>query len=141
MEWIFFILHRMRRLLIVKKGLKRLEQGIIGIVVIALIVQLILLIPSPQKELRTNHLRKDIQYQNVPTLLICGFGGSNYTYNKLINYYQKENIAQKTMTIHVTPSGKVHVSGTVKGKKNALIQLLFDWNLAKTYKSANELDS
>ena len=68
------------------------------------------------------------------------FGGSNYTYNKMINYYQKENIAQKTMTIHVTPTGTVHVSGSVKGKKNAMIQLLFDWNLAQNVQSANELD-
>ena len=36
------------------------------------------------------------------------------------------------MTIHVTPTGTVHVSGSVKGKKNAMIQLLFDWNLAQT---------
>ena len=105
----------------------------IGIIVIALVVQMILLVPSPQKALRQDQLRNDIRYQNVPTLLINGFGGSNYTYNKMINYYQKENIAQKTMTIHVTPTGSVHVSGSVKEEKNALIQLLFDWNLAQTY--------
>lgn len=104
-----------------------------GIVILALVVQMILLVPSPQRALRMEHRRKDIEYQDIPTILINGFGGSNYTYNKMINYYQKENIAQKTMTIHVTPTGKVHVSGSVKGKKNALIQLLFDWNLAKTY--------
>lgn len=116
-----------------KKFFKRLGQILAGIVILALVIQMILLVPSPQRALRMNHRRKDIEYQDVPTILINGFGGSNYTYNKMINYYQKENIAQKTMTIHVTPTGKVHVSGSVKGKKNALIQLLFDWNLAKTY--------
>lgn len=116
-----------------KKIGKRIGQILIGIIVIALVVQMILLVPSPQKALRQDQLRNDIHYQNVPTLLINGFGGSNYTYNKMINYYQKENIAQKTMTIHVTPTGSVHVSGSVKEEKNALIQLLFDWNLAQTY--------
>lgn len=116
-----------------KKIGKRIGQVLIGIIVIALVVQMILLVPSPQKALRQDQLRSDIHYQDVPTLLINGFGGSNYTYNKMINYYQKENIAQKTMTIHVTPTGTVHVSGAVKGKKNAMIQLLFDWNLAQTY--------
>ena len=116
-----------------KKIGKRIGQVLIGIIVIALVVQMILLVPSPQKALRQDQLRNDIRYQNVPTLLINGFGGSNYTYNKMINYYQKENIAQKTMTIHVTPTGSVYVSGSVKEEKNALIQLLFDWNLAQTY--------
>lgn len=115
------------------KLLKNLFKVLIGILVIALGVQLILLIPSPQKALRTNDLRNDIKYTDTPTILIPGYGGSNYTYNKLITYYEKENFAQKTMTIHVTPTGKIHVSGTVKNKKNALIQLLFDWNLGKTY--------
>lgn len=116
-----------------KKFLKILFKVLISIVIIAILVQGILLIPSPQKDLRMNQLRKDITYSDVPTLLINGYGGSNYTYNKMINYYQKQNIAQKTMTIHVTPTGKVHVTGSVKNKKNALIQLLFDWNLSPTY--------
>lgn len=116
-----------------KKTGKRIGWFLIGIIIIALFIQMILLIPSPQRALRKDQLRSDIHYQNVPTLLINGFGGSNYTYNKMINYYQKENIAQKTMTIHVTPTGAVHVSGTVKDKSNAMIQLLFDWNLTQTY--------
>lgn len=121
--------------MVLKKIGKQIGKFLIGIIIIALIVQLILLIPSPQKALRKDRLRNDIQYHDVPTLLINGFGGSNYTYNKMINYYQKENIAQKTMTIHVTPTGMVHVSGSVKGKKNAMIQLLFDWNFTQTYNS------
>lgn len=116
-----------------KKIIKRIFKVILVIVILGLLVQIILLIPSPQKNLRMDHLRKDIHYSNVPTILINGYGGSNYTYNKMIKYYEKENIAQKTMTIHVTPSGNVHVSGTVKNKPNVLIQLLFDSNLGQTY--------
>lgn len=118
-----------------KKTIKNIFKVLVGIIIVALIVQFILLIPSPQKDLRMNHLRHDIKYTKVPTLLINGYGGSNYTYNKMINYYQKENIAQKTMTIHVRPNGDVKVSGSIKNKKNALIQLLFDWNLSQTYNS------
>ena len=118
-----------------KKFWKYFWGILVTTILLAIGTQLVLLIPSPQKVLRENDLRQDIHYSNIPTLLINGYGGSNYTYNKMITYYQDQNIAQKTMTIHVTPTGKVHVSGSVKNKKNALIQLLFDWNLTKTYDS------
>ena len=86
---------------------------------------------TPGEALRTKQLRSDIAYSDVPTLLVPGWGGNGWTYSKLIKYYQKENIAQKTMTIHVTPTGKVKVQGSVANKKNALIQLIFDWNYTK----------
>lgn len=108
--------------------------AILGSVLVGLIcLQLWLLRGTPGEALRTEQLRSDISYSDVPTLLVPGWGGNGWTYSKLIKYYQKENIAQKTMTIHVTPTGKVKVQGSVANKKNALIQLIFDWNYTKDY--------
>lgn len=105
----------------------------IFLIVLGLGLQLFFLRGTKGQALRPNELRSNIAYNDVPTLLIPGWGGNGWTYSKLIKHYQAENIAQKTMTIHVSPTGKVKVKGTVAHKKNALIQLIFDWNYTKDY--------
>ncbi|MBD5069781.1 MAG: alpha/beta hydrolase [Lactobacillus sp.] len=114
--------------------MKKWIWGSLGVILIgAVILQVLLLWGTSEQPLRTDNLHSNLEYSDVPTLLIPGWGGNAWTYRKLITSYQKQNVAQKTMTIHVTPTGKVKVKGTVAKKKNALIQLIFDWNYTKDY--------
>ncbi|WP_035191515.1 alpha/beta hydrolase [Ligilactobacillus equi] len=113
--------------------MKKILLVALALIIIALGIQLLLLKGSREEPLRQNRLKTDVTYSDTPTLLIPGWGGNAWTYSHLIDYYQKQNLAQKTMTIHVTPTGKVHVQGAVMNKKNSLIQVLFDWNYTKNY--------
>lgn len=113
--------------------LKKILLTLFIILILAVLIQLFLITGTKGQALQKDNLRSDVKYSPTPTLLIPGWAGNALTYAKLIHYYQKENIAQKTMTVHVSPTGKIHVSGTVAGKKNALIQVIFDWNYTKNY--------
>ena len=92
----------------------------IFLIVLGLGLQLFFLRGTKGQALRPNELRSNIAYNDVPTLLIPGWGGNGWTYSKLIKHYQAENIAQKTMTIHVSPTGKVKVKGTVADRKSVV---------------------
>lgn len=107
---------------------------LIVIVVLLGLIQLYLITPLKEQPLRTNQLKKGYNYSDTPTLLIPGWAGNRLTYQAMVKSFQKENLAQKTMTIHVRPNGKIVVDGTVKNKKNALIQVLFDWNYTSSFR-------
>lgn len=85
------------------------------------------------QQLHPQDYRANVRYSRIPTLLIPGWGGNTVTYHRLIKYYQTQHWAQKVMTVWVTPQNKIRVQGSWHGQKNALIQVLFDWNYSATY--------
>lgn len=103
---------------------------IIGIVLIGIAVQLFLLRGTKEQSINTNN--DYVQYSSTPTLLIPGWGGNSWTYQKLIQTAQKQDVAQKTMTIWVSPSGHVRFRGRLN-HHNPMIQLLYDWNYTASY--------
>lgn len=98
-----------------------------------MLTQAFLLRGTPGKAIDPAAGPKVVRYSKVPTLLIPGWGGNTVTYNHLIKYYQKRNIAQKVMTVWVSPHHHIRVSGDWHGQKNALIQVLIDWNYNASY--------
>ncbi|MGN1283237.1 MAG: alpha/beta hydrolase [Limosilactobacillus sp.] len=116
-----------------KKISKVLGYSIGGVCVFLLLTQIFLLRGTPGKTIDPAAGPQTISYSKVPTLLIPGWGGNTITYNHLINYYQDHNVAQKVMTVWVSPHHHIRVSGNWHGQKNALIQVLFDWNYNASY--------
>lgn len=103
---------------------------IIGIALIGIVIQLFLLRGTKSQPISTSNQR--INYSGTPTLLIPGWGGNSWTYQKLIQTTQAHNVAQKAMTVWVSPSGHVRVRGHLN-HHNPLIQLLYDWNYTAGY--------
>lgn len=103
---------------------------IIGIVLIGIVIQLFLLRGTRSQDIKTNN--EMVHYSSTPTLLVPGWGGNSWTYQKLIQTTQQQNVAQKAMTIWVSPSGHVRVRGSLN-QKNPMIQLLYDWNYTASY--------
>lgn len=95
-------------------------------------VQLYLLRGSKEQSIQTNN--PQVRYQSTPTLLIPGWGGNTWTYQKLIHTAQDKNVAQKRMTIWVAPNGHVRIKGNLN-HKNPIIQLLYDWNYTPGYQA------
>ena len=79
-----------------------------------------------------NELREDIDYQTTPTLFLPGWANYGGSFNGMIADFQKEDIAEKAMTIHVSPFGHIRTVGYIEDKKNPLIQVVFDWNFTRT---------
>ena len=103
---------------------------LIGAVLIGLTIQLFLLRGTMEQAIRPTNER--VQYSQTPTLLIPGWGGNSWTYQKLIKRTQQKQIAQKAMTVWVSPSGHVRVRGKLNNH-NPIIQLLYDWNYTAGY--------
>lgn len=112
---------------------KFIGYGLGGLLLVLMVTQVFLLRGTAGQTLNTHAYRDDIHYSRVPTLLIPGWGGNTVTYNRLIRTYQRQNVAQKVMTVWVSPRNHIRVSGSWHGQKNALIQVLFDWNYSATY--------
>lgn len=117
--------------------MRKLFKGIAAtlgcILILGLIIQFAVLLPLPNHRLRTNHYHSTISYQQTPTVMIPGWGGNTTTYRRMVHYLQQNNYAQKVMTIWVSPTGNVKTSGSYHGQKNALIQVLYNWNYNATY--------
>ncbi|NME34883.1 alpha/beta hydrolase [Lactobacillus sp. MRS-253-APC-2B] len=118
----------------IKIVLKRLWYLVFGIIVIAMAVQLYLLKGTPSQPLNMHRLRSDVSYTDTPTLLIPGQGGNTITFDTFIKRAQNQNIAQSAMVVRVSPTGQVRVKGSLKGKKNPIIQILYDWNYNVSFK-------
>lgn len=123
-----------KKQLVIKIVLKRVWYLVFGIIIIAMAVQLYLLKGTPSQPLNIHQLRSDVSYTDTPTLLIPGQGGNTITFNTFIKRAQNENIAQSAMVVRVSPTGQVRVKGSLKGKKNPLIQILYDWNYNVSFK-------
>ncbi len=116
-----------------KKVGKVLGYSLGGVCVLLLLTQAFLLRGTPGTTIDPAAGPRTVRYSKVPTLLIPGWGGNTITYNHLIKYYQNHNVAQKVMTVWVSPHQHIRVSGDWHGQKNALIQVLFDWNYNASY--------
>lgn len=114
--------------------LKKIGKFILGLLIVVIIcgalVQLYLLRGTHQRKITTTNTQ--IHYSGTPTLLVPGWGGNSLSYQKLITTYEKKNIAEKTMTIWVSPSGHIKVKGSPNGH-NPMIQLLYSWNYTSGY--------
>lgn len=102
----------------------------IVVVLVLLALQVYLLKGARGKSIPAT--RQDVHYSSTPTLLIPGWGGNSWTYQRLIHRAQKEDIAQKAMTIWVAPNGRVIVKGKLN-HHNPIIQLLYIWNYTSGY--------
>lgn len=118
----------------IKKVLKIILVCFASLLVVGVCIQLYLLRGTAGRPLTASEYRHDYNYRSTPTILIPGWGGNTITYNKLINYYQNQHLAQKVLTIWVSPWGNIRVTGHLnKGQKNPLIQVLYDWNYDQTF--------
>lgn len=118
----------------IKKVLKIILGCLAFLVVLILCLQLYLLRGTTGQPLTASEYRSGYRYRSTPTILIPGWGGNTITYNKLINYYQDRHLAQKVLTVWVSPWGNVRVAGHLsRGQKNPLIQVLYDWNYDQTF--------
>lgn len=118
----------------IKKVLKIILGCLAFLVVVILCLQLYLLRGTSGRPLAASEYQREYHYRSTPTILIPGWGGNTITYNKLINYYQDRHLAQKVLTVWVSPWGNVRVAGHLaRGQKNPLIQVLYDWNYDQTF--------
>jgi len=72
--------------------------------------------------------------RQMPTLFFHGFGGTVHSMDYLINQSQRDGFATRTLTIVVTPKGKVKTYGVwPQEAKNPEIQVLFENNHESDY--------
>ncbi|MDM8303226.1 alpha/beta hydrolase [Limosilactobacillus vaginalis] len=117
----------MRRLL-------KSSAAIIGILLIlVLVIQFVVLLPLPNSSLKSGNYRSNTYYSKTPTIMIPGWGGNTTTYHQMTNYFEKNDYAQKVITVWVSPTGTVKTSGNYTDQRNALIQVLYNWNYNATY--------
>ncbi|WP_057741181.1 alpha/beta hydrolase [Limosilactobacillus secaliphilus] len=108
---------------------------LIVIVLILLALQLYLLKGAQSHTIPAK--RTNVNYSATPTLLIPGWGGNSWTYQRLIHRAQKGDVAQKAMTIWVAPNGRVIVKGSLN-HHNPIIQLLYIWNYTSGYEKQTQ---
>lgn len=117
--------------------MKRFAKWVIAIIgslfIVLMAAQFIVLRPLPNHHISTAEQRANVRYTRTTTILVPGWGGNSTTYYKLVKTYQQKQIAQKVMTIWVSPSGQIRTKGNYDGQKNALIQVLYNWNYNATY--------
>lgn len=117
--------------------MRRLVKSFVTVIsillILVLIIQFIVLLPLPNHSLRASDYRSTIRYSETPTVMIPGWGGNTTTYRRMTRYSESHNYAQKVMTVWVSPTGTVKTSGDFHQQKNALIQVLYNWNYNASY--------
>lgn len=117
--------------------MRRLVKSFVTVIsillILVLIIQFIVLLPLPNHSLRASDYRSTIRYSETPTVMIPGWGGNTTTYRRMTRYFESHNYAQKVMTVWVSPTGTVKTSGDFHQQKNALIQVLYNWNYNASY--------
>lgn len=117
--------------------MKKFAKWVIGIIgsffIVLMAAQFIVLRPLPNHHINSTDQQANVCYTRTPTILIPGWGGNSTTYHKLVQTYQQKQIAQKVMTVWVSPSGQVRTRGSYHDQKNALIQVLYNWNYNASY--------
>ncbi|CAJ1195223.1 hypothetical protein CPR19092_LGOLGGFK_01738 [Companilactobacillus paralimentarius] len=74
------------------------------------------------------------QKRQIPTLFFHGFGGTVHSMDYLIDQSQADGFATRTLTIFVSPKGKLSFDGRwPKSAKNPEIQILFGNNHESDY--------
>ncbi|MBB1063548.1 alpha/beta hydrolase [Limosilactobacillus fastidiosus] len=117
--------------------MRRLLKGSAAIIsislILVLVIQFVVLLPQSNSSLKPDDYRLDTYYSKTPTIMIPGWGGNTTTYHRMMNYFEKNNYAQKVMTVWVSPTGTVKTSGNYTHQRNALIQVLYNWDYNATY--------
>lgn len=113
--------------------LKIITAVIASLLILALTIQFIVLLPIPNNSLSPKDYLSDVYYRKTPMVMVPGWGGNTTTYREMTRYFNAHHYAQKVMTVWVSPTGNVKTDGDYHGQKNALIQVLYDWNYNATY--------
>lgn len=116
-----------------RRLLKGFTATISILLILMLIIQFTILLPLPNHSLKTSDYRSNIHYDETPTVMIPGWGGNTTTYYRMTHYFESHHYAQKVMTVWVSPTGTVKTSGSYHQQKNALIQILYNWNYNASY--------
>lgn len=116
-----------------KRLLKGFTAAVSILLILMLIIQFIILLPLPNHSLKSSDYRSSIHYDQTPTVMIPGWGGNTTTYRRMTHYFESHHYAQKVMTVWVSPTGTVKTSGSYHRQKNALIQILYNWNYNASY--------
>ena len=67
-----------------------------------------------------------IKEANRPTLFIHGYGGTFYTFSRMLTRFEEANYGKKVLTITVEPDGSISDSGDWQERsKNPFIQVIF----------------
>ncbi len=86
-------------------------------------------LPIKSKKLISTKKNNQYHYDNIPTLFIHGSWGTAFTYNHMIDTFQKNNLAQKALTVFVSATGKIRYYGQWTNQNvNPLIQVIFKRN-------------
>lgn len=86
----------------------------------------------PAEPLRAH--RQDVTYSQTPTLMIPGWAGNAWTFNRFLQWLSRTGYAHKVLTVHVSWTGKLRFSGQWDGTgENPVIQVLFDHSATRGY--------
>lgn len=97
-----------------------------GIILFTLIISVFWLHGNQSRKLTSRY-----SSSNTPTIFVHGWGGNINSEADMVNAAEVRGAATKRMVIHVTPSGKIKVQGTIqKWMRNPIIMLVFDNNRA-----------
>ena len=79
-----------------------------------------------QLQWQTHQLGEEkFQQSDVPTVMLAGYGGNQWTYNGMIQRLTSAHIAHLALKITVAADGKLTIERHGKLNKNPLIQVLF----------------
>lgn len=100
---------------------------------ISLLIKILLVVsvvfvagPMVEKDVSASSKVKQEQKRQMPTLFFHGFGGTVHSMDYLIDQSQADGYATRTLTVTVSPQGKVKTYGVWPRKaKNPEIQVLF----------------
>lgn len=83
-----------------------------------------------------------LEQESIPTLFIHGYGGTFYTFSRMLSRFEEANYGEKLLTIEVESDGSISESGNWQdGSPNPFIQVIFadknnnEWNQADWIKA------
>lgn len=77
----------------------------------------------------------------TPTVFIHGYSGTTRSFGNMIDRFEQNNWADRGLAVYVSANGKVLISGTLKGKHNPIIQVVFANNMASITQQTKWLKS
>lgn len=89
----------------------------------------------------SSQIHSTTKNQNIPTLFIHGVGGKLISERPMVADTVKSGTASWGMVIYVHKDGQIHVDGSLKNKKNPIILVQFDNNVAGEEQDAKWLKS
>lgn len=83
---------------------------------------------TPTKHTNTATSEETIKKSAVPTLFIHGYSGTANSFGGMIRRLSIAGAVDKGLVVTVAPNGELTVEGSLKGKQNPTIQVLFEDN-------------